>query len=141
MKVKTSELVGPALALAVFIAEGRSYWTRKHAKFDINRGCTDWVLDTDGRLKRFRFDESFSRAGVWVPEAFFEPDQEWSQGGPIIERDRIYLTFSGFGGVVATKFTSSARFEGIGSTCLIAAMRCYVASKLGDEVDIPEELS
>ena len=25
-------------------------------------------------------------------------------------------------------------------TPLVAAMRCYVASKLGDEVDIPEEL-
>ena len=27
-----------------------------------------------------------------------------------------------------------------GPTKLIAAMRCYVASKLGDEVDVPEEL-
>jgi len=27
-----------------------------------------------------------------------------------------------------------------GDTPLIAAMRCYVASKLGDEVEIPEEL-
>lgn len=27
-----------------------------------------------------------------------------------------------------------------GPTPLIAAMRCYVASKLGDEVEIPEEL-
>jgi hypothetical protein len=29
----------------------------------------------------------------------------------------------------------------LGPTPLIAAMRCYVASKLGDEVDIPEELT
>jgi hypothetical protein len=27
-----------------------------------------------------------------------------------------------------------------GDTPLIAAMRCYVASKLGEEIDIPEEL-
>ena len=27
-----------------------------------------------------------------------------------------------------------------GPTALIAAMRCYVASKLGEEVDVPEEL-
>ena len=27
-----------------------------------------------------------------------------------------------------------------GPTPLIAAMRCYVSGKLGDEVDIPEEL-
>lgn len=28
----------------------------------------------------------------------------------------------------------------VGPTPLIAAMRCYVASKLGDEVEVPEEL-
>jgi hypothetical protein len=30
--------------------------------------------------------------------------------------------------------------ESEGPTPLIAAMRCYVASKLGDEVEIPSEL-
>jgi hypothetical protein len=29
---------------------------------------------------------------------------------------------------------------GLGPTLLIAAMRCYVASKLGDDINIPEEL-
>ena len=28
-----------------------------------------------------------------------------------------------------------------GTTLLIATMRCYVASKLGDEIEVPEELS
>jgi hypothetical protein len=32
-------------------------------------------------------------------------------------------------------------FEEEGPTPLIAAMRCYVASKLGDYIDIPEELT
>jgi hypothetical protein len=27
-----------------------------------------------------------------------------------------------------------------GPTPLVAAMRCYVASQLGDEVDVPDEL-
>ena len=27
-----------------------------------------------------------------------------------------------------------------GPTALIAAMRCFVASRLGDEVEVPEEL-
>jgi hypothetical protein len=30
---------------------------------------------------------------------------------------------------------------GFGPTPLIAAMRCYVASKLGDEVEVPNELA
>ena len=29
---------------------------------------------------------------------------------------------------------------GWGTTPLIAAMRCYVASKLGDNIELPEEL-
>ena len=45
----------------------------------------------------------------------------WQRGGPIIEH-------------YAPLF-----YEG--PTPLIAAMRCYVASKLGDEVDVPEELA
>jgi hypothetical protein len=32
------------------------------------------------------------------------------------------------------------RHQGHGPTPLIAAMRCYVQSKLGDEVEAPEEL-
>jgi hypothetical protein len=28
----------------------------------------------------------------------------------------------------------------VGPTPLIAAMRCYVASKMGDEIELPEEL-
>ena len=32
------------------------------------------------------------------------------------------------------------RCGGEGPTPLIAAMRCFVASRLGDEVDVPEEL-
>ena len=31
--------------------------------------------------------------------------------------------------------------ESFGPTPLIAAMRCYVTSKLGDEVEIPEALT
>jgi hypothetical protein len=31
--------------------------------------------------------------------------------------------------------------EFFGPTPLFAAMRCYVASKLGDEVDVPEDLT
>jgi hypothetical protein len=35
---------------------------------------------------------------------------------------------------------SYTAIKGYGHTPLIAAMRCYVASKLGDEVEIPQEL-
>ncbi len=62
----------------------------------------------------------------------------WEMGGPIIEREGIELFRNN---EKDYWFTSKARGQiGTGPTPLIAAMRCYVASQLGDEVDIPEEL-
>ena len=69
-------------------------------------------------------------------EFHFTPSTDWAQGGPIIERERICLIDQGgdyWQGLWGWK-------EAFGPTFLIAAMRCYVAGKLGDEVDIPEEL-
>ena len=74
----------------------------------------------------------------------------WSQGGPIIERERIAVT-----PITVTVGSNAGKREWFanymdngqagpwadGDTPLIAAMRCYVASKLGDEVEIPKELN
>jgi hypothetical protein len=67
---------------------------------------------------------------------------DWRIGGPIIEMERMCLSPpgpKGENGWTATRFRTH-RHEGVGPTPLIAAMRCFVASKLGDEVDVPEEL-
>lgn len=63
--------------------------------------------------------------------------KSWAEGGPIIEREKI--TWDG----MAARIFVPERNCSIcvyGPTILIAAMRCYVASKLGDEVEIPDEL-
>jgi len=57
----------------------------------------------------------------------------WAQGGPIIEREKIDIYHDGEGGVTSGIFGGWLEH---GETPLIAAMRCYVASKLGDEVEI-----
>ena len=64
---------------------------------------------------------------------------DWAQGGPIIERENIALYPHGDGTYEAEVFLNPKR--GAGPTPLIAAMRCLVASKLGDEVEIPSELA
>jgi hypothetical protein len=66
---------------------------------------------------------------------------DWSQGGPIIERERIRIDCPWNPG----PFEATCKIDGVtawtkGPTVLIAAMRCYVASKLGDEVEVPDEL-
>jgi hypothetical protein len=72
---------------------------------------------------------------------------DWSQGGPIIERNRISLRpdYWENGGCRAfiDRGGSAKNVVGAmhGPTPLIAAMRCLVASKLGDEVEIPKELT
>jgi len=62
---------------------------------------------------------------------------DWAQGGPIIERERIDVLYEHDLRWIAVP---QKGIESYGPTPLIAAMRCYVASKLGDEVEIPEEL-
>jgi hypothetical protein len=70
---------------------------------------------------------------------FFSTD--WAIGGPIIERERIRLMHTEeLGKNPWSAILAGAHYAEFGPTPLIAAMRCYVASKLGDEVDIPEEL-
>ena len=63
----------------------------------------------------------------------------WSEGGPIIEREGMQLWKGGTWCASLDQSFNPPEFE-TGETPLIAAMRCYVASKLGDEVEIPEEL-
>ena len=73
-----------------------------------------------------------------VTQGFYNPSTDWAQGGPIIEEERIDTNTSYPSTWVATCHDGSKTCTG--PTPLIAAMRCFVASKLGDEVDIPEEL-
>lgn len=61
---------------------------------------------------------------------------DWAQGGPIIEREKITIEWTGEDWMGYIWHDE----EVFGPTPLVAAMRCYVASKLGDEVNVPEEL-
>lgn len=70
----------------------------------------------------------------------YNPAEDWAQGGPIIEREIIALDYDDATGWEARDFDSQ-QLTGYGPTPLIAAMRCFVALKLGDEVEIPDELA
>jgi hypothetical protein len=69
----------------------------------------------------------------------FEPSTDWARGGPIIEREGIAIGSHLDGEEwIAEDYWREATWSG--PTPLVAAMRCYVASKLGDEVEIPASL-
>jgi len=91
--------------------------------------------------------------GEYKPVAVPHYSTNWSQGGPIIEREEISVMMSFRdsyaeganakpSGWCARKYQYGVLNEPLsyGPTPLIAAMRCFVASHLGDEVDVPEEL-
>jgi hypothetical protein len=116
--MKTSELTGAALDWAVAKCGGRGI------EFDDPR---DPWLTRDGIADQ--------------PLHSYTPSTDWAQGGPIIEREGISVarrgehSFSPWGAVL-----QGFEFDEEGPTPLIAAMRCYVASKLGDDVTLPPEL-
>ncbi|HNM80818.1 MAG TPA: DUF2591 family protein [Rhodocyclaceae bacterium] len=119
MKIKTSELTGAALDWAV-------------AK------CENW-----GRISVFHGDITQVMVSNKKDSChWFNPSGNWGQGGPIIEREKINLAFGGrwWASYDHPEHVVWERAAACGDTPLIAAMRCYVAAKLGNEVDIPEEL-
>lgn len=114
MKIKTSDLTLLALDWAVAKCEGRQ------EPEVVNNFAVAWY--------------------TW-PNTHYSTD--WAQGGPIIEREGISIRYSekdargAWYAVLGPNRFLSPDHEGSGPTPLIAAMRCYVASKLGDDVDVP----
>jgi hypothetical protein len=75
----------------------------------------------------------------------YSPSTDWSQGGPIIEREGISAmqTDADSGDWEASIWLNPDKHMPLiqeGPTPLIAAMRCYVASQLGDEVAVPDDV-
>lgn len=119
LKIKTTKLTGAAL---------------------------DWAVST--------IVENSRPFPIWIdgkPQSYAAYSIDWAQGGPIIDREGIEVLCNTSALQAAAykdadpywfaclKFKRADHWHG--PTPLIAAMRCYVASKLGDTVEIPKELS
>ena len=111
---------------------------------ELTEHALDWaVAKAEGHDAEFNYGEVVSFKLVMGNEyrLVWKPSTNWAQGGVIIEREQISIEHKTSEGVwVATRIEGSAVSETYGHTPLIAAMRSYVASKLGDEVDVPNEL-
>lgn len=122
MKIKTSELTDAALDWAVWVAAG---------------GAAAYPKTASG--------PAFLKLWKGNTAKYVHPSTNWEQGGQIIDREAHNL-FKHNGGtewccacnVPRDGYTAIVTADG--PTPLIAAMRCFCCSKLGDVVDIPEEL-
>lgn len=75
--------------------------------------------------------------------AWTKYSSDWAQGGAIIDRERINLRMHPGVDKQCAAFVwvnHAPAHREFGDTPLIAAMRCFVASQLGDEVEVPDEL-
>lgn len=147
--MKTNELTGAALDWAVGIANG---WIT-------------YPTDSIEQGQYFHTNPAIAPLGHQHNRVLVEnytPSTNWAQGGPIIEREQIGTLFdsgsachkpcwfatpddqsiscSYEGEFFDPTFMVTESFGRYGPTPLIAAMRCYVASKLGDEVALPDGL-
>ena len=124
MKVLTKELSGLALNWAVAKAKG---WK------DYPEDCVEAGRFWHTQPERAPFDPV-------IPKETWQPAYKWEHGGPIIEREVVQLEphFTPEKGSYWAAWIKQQRNDG--STPLIAAMRCFVASKLAEEIDVPEEL-
>jgi hypothetical protein len=104
---------------------------------ELTGAALDWVVTTIVEPECTAADFLAFRDSVG---GTYRCSTDWAQGGPIIERECIWLTHH-----TASKMHGAHKGDDVwfqkGPTPLIAAMRCYVASKLGDEVDVPTELT
>ena len=116
MKMKTSALEGAALDWAVCKA------AHLFDAYPKKEGCSDRLYPIDAAK-------------------YLRPSIDWARGGPIVEDNKISVVIDDSGAYVAyIAYNYAARHMQSGPTPLIAAMRCYVSSKLGDEVDVPDTL-
>lgn len=111
MKLKTSELQGAALDWAVAKCEGQ-------------------VSDSARFMAIFTHQNKTKQGYCW--------SIDWAQGGPIIEREGISLAYETGDWTASVEGHFMKYFD---YSPLVAAMRAFVASKLGDEVEVPDELA
>lgn len=155
MLVKTSELTGVALDWAVAKAEGwEDYDKEDNAFYSMNGDCS---------CCRFLSDSAFNPSNSWAQAGLIIERENISlvraEDDCLIDRNgyttnrRISVWAAVAGEVHSLETQYDCYGESyinpiyevdgdamLGHTPLIAAMRCYVANKLGDAVDIPEEL-
>lgn len=121
--MKVNELTGEQL----------DYWVARALGYAVERANigTGWTVVAPGMGARVT-GLPLSNPMHWAPS------QDWAQGGPIIERERInVIRLGGAWAAAAGDYVpafDNDPMPGTGQTALIAAMRACVASRFCDEL-------
>jgi len=86
----------------------------------------------------WHMDSERAPFGRITDKSSWKPSTNWSQGGGMIEQHKIHIWYSNFSSSWEAEIRGYGRHHkagrnyGAGPTPLIAAMRCFVQSRLGD---------
>lgn len=120
----------------------------------------DWLVAKCEKLQVSYFGAGALAYLAYIPKRSaykkWRPTTHWSQMGPIIEREGLnlsvdYQDFALSLDMVQIGWKANLWYNSVpgtsgflqwatGPTPLVAAARCYVMSKLGEDVDVPAEL-
>ena len=170
MKIRTEQLLGIALDWVVAKCEGidvvvltpeeqRDRWFEYAPREDLEKERTNFdmyiaptlkpklcVLEDDGYKRYPRHSEARMLFNQGPPQ--FQFSSSWAQAGPILDREEIGVRRNApcskgreWEALPSITAKGAGGRAGYGPTPLIAAMRCYVAAKMGDEIDVPDELT
>lgn len=128
MKIKTNTLTRPALDWAV--AKCKGY-------FSVGDQTPPYWESPAGAQHFLAMHRAEGHGVHWAHSS-----TDWAEGGPIIEEAGITLQCFWPGDPFKKTWQACIGMIPVfnGPDPLVAAMRCYVASKLGDEIDIPDDL-
>jgi hypothetical protein len=121
MKIKTAELIGLPLDWAVAVCEGKENY------FEIREGQI-WYERASGDLIRYSPSTKFMQGGRTIDRAQIQ----------VIKGNPLYFPNGNDTGDYYEPLWIAGKMHG--QTRLIAGLRCYVASQLGDEVEVPDYL-
>ena len=113
IKMQAVDLTGSALDYAVAVCEGKR----------LSGASLAYQIQEHGTVTN-----GFKR---------YSPSTDWEIGGPVIEKEHIAVQRWTDG---SWRAYIRLQEEMVGHTPLEAAMRCHVASKFQNGIDIPEEL-
>lgn len=141
--LKTSDLTGPALDWAVATALGIS--------FTLHRGRPAQVKHFDPEGPAHDFDASANKMYLYL-----QYSTNWADGGPLLEPNDIIYWRDGenFRALMPDHDSCGGYYDpdcGVldvstfdgqeGPTALIAATRCLVSQRFGQDIDVPDEVA
>lgn len=132
MLIKTSELSGAALDWAVAQAVGHECGLIDRDRTIFGCNAADGRQYVIGKISHETVREC-------LHAQYFRPSTNWAQCGPLVDEFDVWLS-SDDDTYCASTHPHVNEYIRTGPTKLIAACRAIVAAKLGDEVEVPDEL-